>query len=252
MQTYANVNLEDKLLDLKVAPMFLDRQISLCLQINDVTKVNIIQGLVERAKSKTEMADVLIKELANPLKFLYKAIKKESGQEIIAYHELIVNKLNTLKDYTKMNNQMLRMINTHFNIVKLATKILTTSAVLAAERGVFLFLYIDNKISPDIRSDATRVKTVLINLLTSVLKQSKKSQQILLKLVYISKDQIQVTFSDIGGTVAPVRRKKKHMTITPGIFNSRNVDSLFFAMNHTIAKRLGPMHNTGIKTEKTD
>ena len=53
MQTYTNVNLEDKLLDLKVAPMFLDRQISLCLQINDVTKANIIQGLVERAKSKS-------------------------------------------------------------------------------------------------------------------------------------------------------------------------------------------------------
>ena len=83
-----------------------------------------------------------------------------------------------------------------------------------------------------------------------MLKQSKKGQHILLKLGYLSNDKIKITFSDLGGEgAAPKRRKKKHMTIHPGIFNKRNVDSLFFAMNHTIAKRLGPVNNTGIKIE---
>ena len=99
------------------------------------------------------MADLLIRELATPLKLLLRAIKAEANEETLAYYELIVNKLNTLKDYSKMNNQMLRMLNIHFNIVKLSSAILKMSSPLAAERGVSLFLYIDNKISPDICSD---------------------------------------------------------------------------------------------------
>jgi len=46
MQTFAEKNNCDKLLDLKVAPMLLDNKISMCVQFNDVTKQNVINAVL--------------------------------------------------------------------------------------------------------------------------------------------------------------------------------------------------------------
>jgi hypothetical protein len=44
-----------KLLNLKVAPMFVDNQITLCLQVNDITKPDIIHRLISVSKQKTRV-----------------------------------------------------------------------------------------------------------------------------------------------------------------------------------------------------
>ena len=72
MNTYYSFKEDDKLLNLKVAPMFLDNNISLCMQVNDVTKQNIIQGLVERSKQKMKILKKVSSDMKNPVRMAIK------------------------------------------------------------------------------------------------------------------------------------------------------------------------------------
>ena len=49
-----NIN-RNKLLNMKIAPMFLDNKITLCLQVNDVTKSNIINNMKSSYFQQTQV-----------------------------------------------------------------------------------------------------------------------------------------------------------------------------------------------------
>ena len=118
-----------KLLNLKVVPMFLDNQITLCLQVNDITKQDIIHRLISVSKQKTKVLQKVTTTMKYPLRLgiihlnnLLDHSNDNKGnfakklQPIKFYFQLLRNSLNNFQDISSLSAGEFNTENTKIDL----------------------------------------------------------------------------------------------------------------------------------------
>lgn len=156
--------------------------------------------------------------------------------------------INDILDYNKIEAGKLELYKLPFNISKLSGNILNSFATKAEENGTALELVFDKNIPVNLIGDQLRLGQVLNNLLSNAVKFTKNGT-VYLKLesqqVKFDKISVKFTIADTGIGIAPENLEKIFDPFTQE-FQSTQSDYGGTGLGLAITKRLVELHNSTI------
>ena len=156
--------------------------------------------------------------------------------------------INDILDYNKIEAGKLELYKLPFNINKLSTNILNSFITKAEDNGTNLELVFDQNIPVNLIGDQLRLGQVLNNLLSNAVKFTRNGT-VYLKLesqqMKFDKVQVKFTIADTGIGIAPENLEKIFDPFTQE-FQSTQSDYGGTGLGLAITKRLVELHNSTI------
>ena len=181
-------NARHKLLNLKVAPMFLDNQITLCLQVNDITKQDIIHRLIAKSKQKSKVLQKVTTTMKHPLrlamihldnvcdpKISKTVFFQEKLKPIKFYFQLLRNSLNNFQDISSLSAGEFHTTSKQIDFYSICKQVLELINFSYSRKKIKFVFLVDSRINRHMITDKTRLKQILTNLLTQVSKFNNQS-----------------------------------------------------------------------------
>ncbi len=154
--------------------------------------------------------------------------QKQKTQEIIKAGQHLLELINDILDLARIESGKISVSIGNFNLLEILEETLVLIGPLAQDRGI----HVDNQVSshPDlfVHADRTRLKQVLLNLVSNATKYNKDKGSITVTHEIIDDENIKITISDTG----------------PGIESSQ-LESLFEPFNRLDADET-EVEGTGI------
>ena len=168
--------------------MFLDNQITLCLQVNDITKQDIINRLIATSKQKCKVLQKVTTTMKHPLRLAMihldnvcdpKTTNNNSFQEklkpIKFYFQLLRNSLNNFQDISSLSAGEFHTQSKQIDFYSICKQVLELINFSYSRKKIKFVFLVDSRINRHMVTDKTRLKQILTNLLTQVSKLNKDS-----------------------------------------------------------------------------
>jgi len=178
-----NLNEEpkNKYYEIKILKIFWEDSICLFLLFNDNTHVFQISELVNQDLYKNQVLASVSHDLRTPLNglngMLELSIAKTEDPILRDYLELAQKSafflnylINDILDFSLMNFKKMRLNCEEINLQQIIDEMLTLIEFQAKEKKIILKFYSLSKKQHNIFSDSTRIKQILLNLLSNALK----------------------------------------------------------------------------------
>ena len=133
----------------------------------------------------------------------YLSLIQSSGESLLTI-------INDILDFSKIEAGKLELESIGFDLEVLTTETLSLFSIRCAEKSIDCFCYFDSKISPLIVADPTRIKQILLNLISNALKFTEQGQIILRVSLQEEDDKPYLAFevTDTGTGISENNQKK--------------------------------------------
>lgn len=202
-----------------------------------IEELNVAKDQAEKANNaKTDFLSNMSHEIRTPLNAIVgfsnglledNNIPEESKEDIkniITASDNLIELVNGILDISKIEANKLEIINTNYNFKKLFNELLILTKARLGEKPLELKYYYDETIPEYLYGDVSRIKQIIINLLTNSVKYTKEGY-IYFKVNAIKKENIIRLIISVEDTGIGIKQE--------------NIDKLF-----TKFERLGVEKNT--------
>lgn len=202
-----------------------------------IEELNVAKDQTEKANNaKTDFLSNMSHEIRTPLNAIVgfsnglledNNIPEESKEDIkniITASDNLIELVNGILDISKIEANKLEIINTNYNFKKLFNELLILTKARLGEKPLELKYYYDETIPEYLYGDVSRIKQIIINLLTNSVKYTKEGY-IYFKVNAIKKENIIRLIISVEDTGIGIKQE--------------NIDKLF-----TKFERLGVEKNT--------
>ena len=168
--------------------------------------------------------------------------------------ENLLNIINDILDFTKIETGNLQLEPIPFSIKALVTDIITSLSVNATKKGNTLVLLYDDEIPELVLGDKTRLYQILMNLLGNAIKFTDNGKIILnLKLIAIHREEAEIHFEIVDNGIGIPEDKLSYIfeTFTQAKTDiSRKYGGTGLGL--AITKKLLQLYNSDIQVESTE
>ena len=185
-----------------------------------IEELNIAKVQAEKANNaKTDFLSNMSHEIRTPLNAITgfaEALKeepdlplrvKEDVNDILMASESLLEIVNGVLDISKIEANKLEIINNNYNPYKMFNDLTTLTKVRIGEKPIELIVKIDETIPKVLYGDHTRVKQVILNILTNAAKYTKEGQ-IIFKVDSLIKGDICRLIVSVEDTGIGIKRDK--------------------------------------------
>ena len=187
-----------------------------------IQELNIAKEQAEKANhAKTDFLSSMSHEIRTPLNAIVgfsQALSeedipenaKEEVKDILMASENLLELVNGILDISKIEANKLEIINTEYSIQKLLDDLVTLTRARLGEKPLDFRVNFDSSLPKVLYGDHTRLKQVILNLLTNSVKYTKKGY-ILFSVASIQKDgicRLIISVEDSGIGIKPEKIDK--------------------------------------------
>ena len=183
-----------------------------------IEELNLARMQAEKANNaKTEFLSSMSHEIRTPLNAITgfsEALKeepdiperaKEDVNDILMASESLLEIVNGVLDISKIEANKLEIINNNYNPYKMFKELTTLTKVRIGEKPIELIVKIDETIPKVLYGDHTRVKQVILNILTNAAKYTKEGY-IIFKVDSVIKGDICRLIASVEDTGIGIKR----------------------------------------------
>lgn len=149
------------------------------------------------------IADLLKETRLDKIQRDYLSLIESSGQSLLAI-------INDILDFSKIEAGKLELESIEFDLEVLATETLSLFSIRCSEKKLYSFCLFDNSISPMVLGDPTRIKQILLNLLSNALKFTEQGHVLLKISTQQCNDTLSLLFEveDTGAGISEQNQEK--------------------------------------------
>lgn len=136
------------------------------------------------------MNDLLLKTELNDKQRHYVKLAQASGESLL-------HLINDILDFSKIEAGKLQLEEIKFDLGKLLAEIADTFALKAEEKNLEFIYLVNNDVPQYIRSDPSRIRQIITNLISNALKFTEKGE-VILRVSEIGMNQLQFEITDTG------------------------------------------------------
>lgn len=123
--------------------------------------------------------------------------QEQRAQTIMRSGESLLNALNNVLDFSKLEAEMMEFEEVGFDLLALSEEVSGLFSYPAAEKGLTLDLLWDNRLPHHVTGDLTRLRQVLLNLLSNAVKFTHRGR-VTLAVDAAAESRVRFTISDTG------------------------------------------------------
>lgn len=252
---------KEKYLEVKLSPTIIDEKACVMVLVKDTTERDLINRLKETDDYKNTLLASVSHELRTPLnciitmqemllQFISENLVDLYLRPAIHSSRLLLSIVDDILDFAQIRTGKLRLSFVNFSIKKVLEEAITLFDIQAKNKGVTISHEYDSRISDSLYSDPSRIRQIVVNLLQNALKFTYNGT-ITIKTQYRGVDKVCIRVEDTG--IGIKKQDIRQIFSAFGKVENDNLNpqgvGLGLTISQSLARRLGPVENRGIKVE---
>ena len=252
---------KERFLEVKLSPTFIDTKPCILVLVKDTTERDLINRLKETDNYKNTLMASVSHELRTPLNCIIsmqEMLREYIGEDLITKYldpainssKILLSLVNDILDFAQIRAGKLRLRYEEFQLYNILKEAIALFDIQAKTREVEIKFDWDSRISPYFNSDPHRIRQIVINLLGNAMKFTLQQGSITLRAIHKGPKRVCIMVRDTGIGIKKEDFSKMFSSFGK-IDNEMNPHGvgLGLSISQTLARRLGPKDNKGIKVQ---